>query len=222
MSSTGPQKAHVTKTSPANLEDTKFIKLEHIEYTDQDGNNRKWEMACRKTRNESGVDSVAMLAILHHPSRPLSTVIIEQYRPPIDKIVIELPAGLIDPNEDSSMTALRELNEETGYGKSFKKDAKPEENAGEAKVRTISPVIVSDPGMTNANMHLVTIDVFLPEGKIEPPKANLEPGEHIVQRVVELSKLYDVLLDYDKKGFAVDARLLNIAYGIVLTKDLGL
>lgn len=33
---------------------------------------------------------------------------------------------------------------------------------------------VNDPGMTDANMHLVTVDVQLPEGTLTPPKADLE------------------------------------------------
>ncbi len=62
---------------------------------------------------------------------PLSTVVIEQYRPPIDAFIIgvyvftlydsephsnvesELPAGLIDENETPEETAIRELEEET-------------------------------------------------------------------------------------------------------------
>lgn len=63
----------------------------------------------------------------------------------------------------------------------------------------------------------------------QPPKAKLEEGEHIVQRVVEVSKLYDLLKglshhvasqlhtiadersrsDYDSKGFTIDARLAH-------------
>ena len=42
--------------------------------------------------------------------------------------------------------------------------------------------------MSNANMILATVDVLL-EDKMETPKQHLEPGEHIVTRVVELDKL---------------------------------
>jgi ADP-ribose pyrophosphatase len=42
-------------------------------------------------------------------------VLQKQYRPPLDKIVIELPAGLVDECETAEQAAIRELKEETGY-----------------------------------------------------------------------------------------------------------
>jgi len=38
-----------------------------------------------------------------------------QWRPPIGKVCIEVPAGLIDEGETAEECALRELKEETGY-----------------------------------------------------------------------------------------------------------
>lgn len=102
--------------------------------------------------------AVAMLALIKSETKafPLSTVIIEQYRPPIDAFVVgasscypfrsifsvpcvisanvstELPAGLIDEGESAEDAAMRELVEETGF--------KAE------RIIESSPVIVSDPG----------------------------------------------------------------------------
>lgn len=90
-----------------------------------------------------------------------------------------MPAGLIDEGETPEQAAIRELEEETGY----KADG----------VIESSPVIVSDPGMTNANMKLVILDVRL-EDKLEVPVQKLDAGEFIVKRVVELAKLEEELI----------------------------
>ena len=42
-------------------------------------------------------------------------VLVRQYRAAFDDIVVELPAGKIDPGEDPRVCAERELAEETGY-----------------------------------------------------------------------------------------------------------
>ena len=54
------------------------------------------------------------MTILNKSSGP-ELLLQKQYRPPIDKVVIEVPAGLIDPNETVEECAVRELKEETGY-----------------------------------------------------------------------------------------------------------
>ncbi len=38
-----------------------------------------------------------------------------QYRAPLRRVLLEFPAGKIDPGEDTRLTAMRELAEETGY-----------------------------------------------------------------------------------------------------------
>jgi len=56
-------------------------------------------------------DYVVVLAIA-----PDSRVLlVRQYRPAIERFSLELPAGMLDPNEDAHTAAARELLEETGY-----------------------------------------------------------------------------------------------------------
>lgn len=43
-------------------------------------------------------------------------ILVKQYRPAVEKYVIELPAGTIEKNESPAAAAERELLEETGYG----------------------------------------------------------------------------------------------------------
>jgi 8-oxo-dGTP pyrophosphatase MutT (NUDIX family) len=59
-----------------------------------------------------GPDSVNIVAI----SRDGNIVLVEQYRHPIGRVMLELPAGHVDSGEDSKAAAQRELLEETGYG----------------------------------------------------------------------------------------------------------
>ncbi|WP_409289089.1 NUDIX domain-containing protein [Peribacillus sp. SCS-37] len=42
-------------------------------------------------------------------------VLVEQYRKAMDRILVEIPAGKLEPGEDPLATAVRELEEETGY-----------------------------------------------------------------------------------------------------------
>ncbi|KAF8185047.1 NUDIX hydrolase domain-like protein [Mycena galopus ATCC 62051] len=199
MSST-PQ---IISTSVMSASEAKWITLKKIKYRDAAGAERLWECAERTTRKSSGIDAVAVLAIIRSKTNafPLSTIVIEQYRPPIDKFIIEMPAGLIDEGETPEQAAIRELEEETG----FKAQS----------VLESTPVIVADPGMTTANMKLVVLNVELAD-KMETPEQKLEAGEFIVKRVVELAKLNDELKAYDAKGFVVDARLAHWASGFEL------
>ena len=42
-------------------------------------------------------------------------VLVEQYRYGVDRVLLELPAGMVDAGEDPAAAARRELAEETGY-----------------------------------------------------------------------------------------------------------
>lgn len=57
---------------------------------------------------------MGIVTIIEKPTGP-ELLLQKQYRPPIDKVVIEVPAGLIDAGETVEECAVRELREETGY-----------------------------------------------------------------------------------------------------------
>jgi ADP-ribose pyrophosphatase len=42
-------------------------------------------------------------------------VLVRQYRLPIERVMLEVPAGSLDPGEDAETAAQRELQEETGF-----------------------------------------------------------------------------------------------------------
>jgi len=119
-------------------------------------------------------------------------------------VCIELPAGLVDEKESPSDASVRELHEETGY---------------KGKLSFISPTIVSDPGLSTANMQLAVVEVELKEGD-EEPEQKLEDGEFIERVVVPVGELYERLVQYDREGKTVDARLWHWAAGFHAAKTM--
>jgi ADP-ribose pyrophosphatase len=84
-----------------------FMSAVEITYRDARGVIRTWEALERV--GISGI--VVMVAVT-----PSNTVVLEkQFRPPLGREVLELPAGLVEPNESMEAAAKRELIEETGW-----------------------------------------------------------------------------------------------------------
>ena len=76
---------------------------EHLRLVRRDG----WEYVEHLDRR----DSVAAFAT----TSAGEVVLIEQQRVPVGALVLELPAGIVDPGETTEQAVLRELHEETGY-----------------------------------------------------------------------------------------------------------
>ena len=89
--------------------------------------------------------------------------LIRNYRIAVGKTLIELPAGTIDPKEPPAVTAVRELQEETGYTA--------------AHWRELPPFFMS-PGILNERMYL-----FVAEGLSAGQPAR-EVGEEIENLIV--------------------------------------
>lgn len=61
--------------------------------------------------------------LIHHPgavaiiaiTKDEKIILVEQYRKALEKSLIEIPAGKLEPGEQPEITALRELEEETGF-----------------------------------------------------------------------------------------------------------
>lgn len=205
-----PEDAKLLKQyTPESLDDCKWVSLQKIDYIDPKGRQREWEMTTRKTRStgtktdSDSVDGVGIIALLKHPNEPTKIVLQKQFRPPVGGVCIEMPAGLIDPKESIETTAIRELKEETGYS---------------GKIVDKSPIIFNDPGFTNTNLCMVTIEVDMTLQENKHPVAQLEDGEFIETFAVELDKFHDEMISLFENGYKLDARVQNIAQGLQLAK----
>ncbi|PWN43404.1 hypothetical protein IE81DRAFT_288669 [Ceraceosorus guamensis] len=202
--------AKVLRSRPMDDSEAKWVGLRAIEWVDQEGRERKWESADRKTR-KGEVDAVAICALIHRPSSETHVLLISQFRPPVASSVIEMPAGLVDAGEEgdegAQKAALRELEEETGYGTT--------KQGGSVDVVETSTIMVNDPGLSGANMKLCVVRIHLSDDS-EEPVAKPEEGEFIEKHLVPVKGLYKTLKDFQDKGFAVDARLAHLAVGLEL------
>lgn len=92
-----------TKTTP--IYDGRIIKLQIDDVTLPNG-----QVAKREIIKHPG--AVAVIAVTDEGK----LVLVEQYRKALERSIIEIPAGKLEPGEEPVMTARRELEEETGYG----------------------------------------------------------------------------------------------------------
>jgi ADP-ribose pyrophosphatase len=119
-------------------------------------------------------------------------VLIEQFRIPVQRRVIEIPAGLVGDEEEHQGEALsgaaaRELLEETGY------------RASEVTELLVAP---TSPGMTSEFTHL-----FLAKGLVKEHDGGGVGGEDIQVRLVPLAGLRNWLKEKEAEGLAIDFKI---------------
>lgn len=127
-------------------------------------------------------------------------LLVEQYRVPLGRNCLELPAGLIGDNaegEDDLAAAGRELEEETGY------------RAG--KLEDLG-TFFSSPGMVSESFTLVRASELERVG----PGGGVE-GENITVHRVPLREIAGFVAARRAEGCGVDARVLMLLAGHILT-----
>ena len=124
-------------------------------------------------------------------------ILVEQYRPPVDGRVIELPAGIAgdlagSEDESWSQAAQRELMEETGY-------------EAERLVEVLHAV--TSAGLTNESVRFL-----LAERVRKVSEGGGDASEEIVVHCVPLTKVNDWLTQQQQHGVMVDARVFTGLY----------
>ncbi|KAG9523343.1 putative ADP-ribose pyrophosphatase, partial [Aureobasidium melanogenum] len=198
----------VLKEEPLASSDAKWTALRKITYNNAENVTKIWESAVRPTRpSNSSIDAVGIVAILEKPTGP-ELLLQKQYRPPIDKVCIEVPAGLVDEGEDAETCALRELKEETGY-------------VGEVIKGTlgVTPVMFNDPGFCNTNLNMVHVRLDMSNPDNQNPRPELEENEFIECFSIPLKSLYEECRKLETEGYAIDARVLTLAEGIEVARQ---
>ena len=156
----------------------------------------------------------------------------------MEKVTIEVPAGLVDAGETPEECAVRELKEETGYVgavsatstvmfpgespspltrlSSFPPLPLPPRPQALPPIKTNTPH--KDPGFCNTNLRMVhlTVDMSLPEN--QNPVAQLEDDEFIEVFHVPLTNLWTECERLAAEGCAIDARVGTLAEGVELAK----
>lgn len=185
------------------IKDARWTTLVLTTYKDPLGKQRTWEHAERATRpKDSPIDGVGIVAILQKDSGP-ELLLQKQFRPPVNKAVIEIPAGLVDAGESAAESAVRELREETGY---------------HGEVSEVSPVMFNDPGFCNTNLNMVHVNVDMSRPENQNLKPELEDNEFIEVFSLPLKDLYAQCKSLEDEGYAIDARVGTLAEGIELAR----
>ena len=122
-----------------------------------------------------------------------AVLLVEQYRVPLGRACLELPAGLIgdsadDEGEDATTAAARELEEETGYRAAHLTDL------GE---------FYSSPGMVSESFTL-----FAAHGLVRIGPGGGVAGEAITVHRVPLADLAGFVAGRRSAGVAIDVKLL--------------
>lgn len=147
----------------------------------------RWEYVSRAR----GIRAAVILAIDEEDR----VILVEQFRVPLGKPCIELPAGLIgdgagDDGEDATAAATRELEEETGY------------RAGRLEVLG---EFYSSPGMVSESFTLLKAHDMVRVGD-----GGGTEGENITVHRVPLAGIGEAIDEWRRQGHGIDVRLLTL------------
>jgi len=147
----------------------------------------RWEYVGRAR----GIHAAVILAV----DDDRHVILVDQYRVPLGRRCIELPAGLVgdhhdNHDEDPAIAAARELEEETGY------HAGHMERIGE---------FFSSPGMVSESFTL-----FRASGLTKIGEGGGVDSEDIIVHRVPLAGIEDAITGWRAEGYAIDVKMLTL------------
>lgn len=99
-------------------------------------------------------------------------VVVEQFRKPLEKVTVEIPAGKLDPGEDRLHCAKRELREETGY-------------SADTWSHLVS--FYTSPGFADEEIHLYIAE------DLQPGQSQLDDDEFVNVREITLDEAWTLI-----------------------------
>lgn len=160
----------------------KYLRCLSLTYRDYEGNLRKWEAVER-------VNCDAVVAIV-----PITddghTILIRQFRPPVNNYVIEFPAGLNNFGEKPEDAASRELREETGY--------------------KATEVVFLAEGPLSSGLSKEILTVYLAKGLKHAGIDGRDETEDIEVLKIPINNVYESLTRFTEEGNMVDLKILGL------------
>lgn len=144
----------------------------------------RWEYVGRV----GGIEAAVIIAIDEG-----HIILVEQYRVPLGRACLELPAGLIgdeDAGETAEMSAARELEEETGY---------------RPATCTSLGTFYASPGMVSECFTLIRA-----EGLTRVGEGGGTADENIIVHRVPMATIGDFIAERRAAGVAIDVKLLTL------------
>jgi len=160
----------------------------------------KWITAKRRGRWEYVSRSRNIRAAVILALDDGDVLLVEQFRVPLGRVCLELPAGLIGDDEEGEeplLAAKRELEEETGYA------AADWDDLGE---------FFSSPGMVSESFRMIRA-----RGLTRVGEGGGVPGENITVHRVPLAEVADFIAAQRANGIAVDAKLMMLLAGSIVS-----
>jgi ADP-ribose pyrophosphatase len=127
---------------------SQFATMVAVNYEDRRGNRKRWHMVTREEQPKCITGKIqhpdATIIVPYHRHED-KLVVIKEFRVPVGGYQYGFPAGLLDPGEELTATAARELHEETGLDL--------------VRVYRYSPAIFSSAGITDEAISMAFAEV---------------------------------------------------------------